>query len=94
MIFQHSRYSQTTVVNDDGITSFEKRQLKEYDLSQAPTHVVVEAETLESISNMYYGTPQLWWVILDANKDKIPGYFEALIPGMSLNIPLKSEVLY
>lgn len=93
MIFQYSRYANTSLLADDGVETFEKRRLRDYDLSEATTHTIVEGETLESISYTYYDTPLLWWVILDSNKDRISDYFEALKPGTVLNIPDKNTVL-
>jgi nucleoid-associated protein YgaU len=36
------------------------------------THMVAEGDTLRIISKMYYGTPNRWKIIFQANRDKIP----------------------
>lgn len=46
---------------------------------------------LDNISNSYYGTPYLWWVICLMNGVSNP--FECLRPGTQLKI-LKEEYLY
>ena len=54
--------------------------------SPARTHVVRERETLSAISMQYYGTPNRWQKIVDANKDilKDPNKIR---PGTKLTIP-------
>ena len=54
--------------------------------SPARTHIVRERETLSAISMQYYGTPNRWQKIVDANKDilKDPNKIR---PGTKLTIP-------
>lgn len=49
-------------------------------------HIVQEDETLSSISRMYYGTPNKWQKIVDANPDVIKNP-NKIKPGMKLVIP-------
>jgi hypothetical protein len=55
------------------------------------THEVSDSDWLDTISNQYYGIPQLWWVIALMNNIQNP--FEELCPGTNLKI-LRSEYLY
>ncbi len=49
-------------------------------------HVVQSGETLSSISRKYYGNPNLWRRIIDANRGQIPDGV-TIRPGMELRIP-------
>ena len=44
---------------------------------------------LDLISNMFYGTPKLWWVIAMVNKIYDP---RKVKPGIILRIPLRSNI--
>jgi hypothetical protein len=55
------------------------------------THEVSDSDWLDTISDKYYGTPTLWWVIAMINNMTNP--FEGLEPGTNLKI-LKSEYIY
>jgi hypothetical protein len=55
------------------------------------THEVSDTDWLDTISNTYYGTPTLWWVIALMNNFTNP--FEDLVPGTNLRI-LKSDYIY
>jgi nucleoid-associated protein YgaU len=50
------------------------------------THVVAKGETLQKISEKYYGTTKKWKKILDANKDVIKDPAK-LKPGTKIKIP-------
>lgn len=53
---------------------------------QARTHIVVDGDSLSRISLRYYGTPNRWQEIYDANRDTLAGA-NALRPGQPLRIP-------
>ena len=55
------------------------------------THEVSDSDWLDTISDHYYGTPSLWWLVAMINNINSP--FEDLIPGINLKI-LKSEYIY
>ncbi len=52
----------------------------------ARTHIVAEGDSLSRISLRYYGTPNRWQDIYDANRDSLAGV-NVLKPGQSLRIP-------
>jgi len=54
-------------------------------------HVMNEDEFLDDVSEQYYGTPSLWWVIALFNNIENP--FEDLEPGIRLKI-LNETFLY
>jgi nucleoid-associated protein YgaU len=54
--------------------------------TQARTHIVVDGDSLSRISLRYYGTPNRWQEIYDANRDSLAGA-NALRPGQPLRIP-------
>jgi hypothetical protein len=55
------------------------------------TYEVSDTDWLDSISQQYYDTPYLWWVVALMNNINNP--FEELLPGTNLKI-LKQEYLY
>lgn len=48
-------------------------------------HTYVEGETLHKLSWLYYGTPSLWWAILEYNPE-ITDFFN-IAPGTVIRIP-------
>jgi hypothetical protein len=48
-------------------------------------------DTLYSISNKYYGTTTLWWVVGTTNRIDNPFDLESMV-GVSIKIPIKSVV--
>ena len=54
--------------------------------SSARTHIVRQRETLSAISMQYYGTPNKWQKIADANKDVLKDP-NKIRPGTKLTIP-------
>jgi len=55
------------------------------------THEVSDSDWFDTISNRYYGTPSLWWIIAMINSMINP--FEDLTPGTNLKI-LRPEYIY
>lgn len=92
MIYEGSRYSNTPLINYDGKYSFEKRRLVEFDLTDSELYLVKEGDTYDGLAHEFYNNSNLWWVLLDANKDLVPGFFEGLVPGTQLNIPSQRQV--
>lgn len=91
-IFKNSRYTNVPILTDDGVNTFQIRRLQNFSQTNATVHEVCEGDTLDLLSYQYYGTPELYWVILDNNKRKVRGVFDALIPGTQLIIPDKEVV--
>lgn len=91
-IFKNSRYTKVPLFTDDGVSSFQIRKLSNFSQDNATVHIVCEGDTLDLLSTQYYGTPDLYWVILDNNKRTIRGVLDALVPGTQLVIP-NSEIV-
>lgn len=91
MIFKGSRYTNTPLAYDDGVATFQRRDIVKFNLANCPTHVVVEGETLDLISYKYYNDPSYWWAILDANRSTISDFF-AIDKGTKLKIPKYEEI--
>lgn len=91
MIFSNSRYIKAEATSVDGVTTFKMRKRISFNLDNAKVHHFSLGDRLDGISMTYYKTPQLWWVILDAN----PQYRTELeIPyGADLIIPSYNEVI-
>ncbi|MTH61661.1 DUF3300 domain-containing protein [Paracoccus litorisediminis] len=53
-------------------------------------HVVASGETLSKLATRAYGDPNLYGLILDANRDVLGGKPESLAVGMTLTIPCAS----
>lgn len=70
--------------------SLETKQPERRQLSQYRVHTVESGETLSSISRKYYGNPNLWRRIVEANRREIPDGV-TIRPGMKLRIPAESE---
>lgn len=92
MIFEKSRYTNTDLVIDEGVTSFARRKLLQFNLTDCNTHIVVEKDTLDQLAFKYYGDAKLWWVILEANQSTVKEYFDVK-PGTKLKIPKYYDVL-
>ena len=88
----------TILVDDDRITNF-LDIFRSYNFNEATTedvtfyywHEVGHEEWWDNISNQYYGTPLLWWVVASFNDIVNP--FEALRPGNSVKV-LKTTYIY
>lgn len=50
-------------------------------------YVVQPGDTLSSIARRFYQSPDLWWVIYNANREAIGGDPDHLMAGVSLRIP-------
>lgn len=56
-------------------------------------HTVTESDTLDSLSEHYYGRPDLYWIIADFNKINDP--FEKLyMKHKTLKIPTLSDITF
>ena len=86
-IYRNSRYTKVPLLTDDGVSSFQIRPLQNFAQTNATVHIVREGDSLDMLATKYYGTPELYWVILDNNKRKIRGVLDALVPGTQLIIP-------
>lgn len=91
MIYQNSRYSTTSADLVKGTRAFKLRKRFIFNNKGAKVHHFVLGEHLDSLAKEYYGDPQLWWVILEAN----PQFRSELeIPyGTNLVIPHMNEVI-
>lgn len=50
-------------------------------------YVVQPGDTLSSIARRFYQSPDLWWVIYNANREAVGGDPDHLMAGVSLRIP-------
>ena len=53
------------------------------------SYTVKKGDTLQEISQKYYGTTRQWRKIYNANRGRIKGGPEKIVPGMKLTIPPK-----
>lgn len=91
MIFRNSRYTKTPLYNRDGNLIFKIRTRNKVSEKQSMTHVYSEGDRLDLLAFRYYADDQLWWVLLEANKQFRS---EMDIPyGAELIIPSFDEVL-
>ena len=68
MIYQGSRYTNTQLYDRDGALMFKIRKPIYFGGAKAVTHTFCETDRLDILATKYYGNPQLYWVILEANK--------------------------
>lgn len=75
-LYEGSRYTNIYSYDEekDGktITAFNIRELPKIDFTDSIKHTWIESDRLDLLAYAYYGDPQYWWFILDAN----PQYFE------------------
>ena len=89
MIYANSRYQSSQLLfTSDGSGSI--RRVVEFPRPRplafsAQRHVVREYERLDLLAARYFGDPDLWWVIAEANPEVF--YPEDIEPGTSLRIP-------
>ncbi|MEQ8755213.1 MAG: DUF4157 domain-containing protein [Coleofasciculus sp. G1-WW12-02] len=83
---KNDKVSQEAFHITPGVSDTFEEALDEFNKFYKNQHVVMKGETLSSISQKYYGTPNKWNEIFKANKNKIkdPNHIE---PGWQLNIP-------
>jgi len=86
-IAPNSQFRFTPVYRDADFIRFGLRQTPVYPSSADRTYVVPahQENRLDLISNAFYGTPELWWVIADANNMSDP--MTATPAGTQLRIP-------
>lgn len=79
-IYEGSRYEWVPVykhydeyVDDKGrvqaniIPTLRRRDLPQFSTTEALVHTFTLGDRIDLIAYQYYGDPQLWWVIMDAN---------------------------
>jgi len=69
MIYKYTRYRKTPVTIDRSTQKvlFTSRPLFSFPTEGSMTHVWKEGDRLDVLAYEYYGTSQLWWVILESN---------------------------
>lgn len=67
MIYEGSRYVNTSMYDRRGTLTFNVRNRMSFGKKNCVVHVYCEADRLDNLAVKYYGNPQLYWVILDAN---------------------------
>lgn len=93
-MFEGSRYlnvySYEEIYKGKTVTAFHIRRLLPIDTRNSFKHTWIEDDRLDNLSTRYYGDPQYWWFILDAN----PRYMEEheIQNGDSLIIPTYTEL--
>lgn len=94
MIFQYSRYTNIDLYDRDGVLTFERRKRIDFSDKQCSLHTLKDGDQLDNLSYTYYGTSQLWWVILDANPTINQFDIELnKLSGTQIRIPDFEEVL-
>jgi hypothetical protein len=70
-IYEGSRYTNVYAYEEEYkgkiVQAFHSRLLQPIDLREAFKHTWIESDRLDLLSNRYYGDPQYWWFLLDAN---------------------------
>lgn len=93
-IYEGSRYRNVYAYEGEYkgkiVTAFHIRNLQNIDTSNALKHIWIEDDRLDNLAERYYGDPQYWWFILDAN----PRYMEEyeIKNGDVLAIPPYTEL--
>lgn len=67
MIYQGSRYTRTSLYDRRGTLLFNQRNRISFGKKNCVIHTYSVADRLDNLAVKYYGNPQLYWVILDAN---------------------------
>lgn len=68
-VYKGSRYVETPVyVRDGKIAMLELRGRQSFDLTNAVYYTFLEGDTIDGIAYRQYGNAQLYWAILDVNK--------------------------
>ena len=89
MIFQGSRYENSDVVR------LQRNGQTRLTVIPAPStviasfnfawHTVIEGDRIDTLADQYFGDPELWWIIAEANPQW--SFFERLPAGVNLRIP-------
>jgi nucleoid-associated protein YgaU len=93
-MYKDSRYTNVfayeEIYKGKEVFAFYRREIPKFDLTDAVQYTVIEKDRLDLLAGRFYGDPQLWWAILDAN----PQYmFEwEITPGTVLAIPDYEQV--
>lgn len=93
-IFEGSRFINVYSYEEDykgrRVTAFHTREVQAVDYGNAVEHTWIEGDRLDNLSQRYYGDPQYWWFLLDAN----PQYMEEheILPGDRLQVPAFDEL--
>jgi hypothetical protein len=70
-IYDGSRYTNVYVYTDNWegkeVTAFHNRTINKINNEESYKHTWIEGDRLDILANRYYGDPQHWWFILDAN---------------------------
>ena len=91
-VYENSRYINTPLCVPESKTAMlEIRSMYKFNSSNFSYHTFKQGDTLDKIANYYYGNSQLYWAILDANR-QYQSELDVKV-GDILNIPPLSEVL-
>jgi nucleoid-associated protein YgaU len=89
MIHKGSRYVGTPVITGQDPPDPEPRALARRTIPPTPgvaRHTVSDGERLDHLADRYYGNPQRYWLLLDANADEL-NPFHLLVPGRRIELP-------
>ena len=89
MVFQGSRYGDADVITPMAHDGQRRRILDMRRITAAPPaheHTVGGGERLDLLAGHFYGDPQKYWLILDANPDEL-NPFRLLQAGRRIRIP-------
>lgn len=69
MIYEYTRYRKTPTTTESTQQKmiFTARPLFNFPSEMSIPHIWKDGDRLDILSYEYYGTSQLWWVILDSN---------------------------
>lgn len=67
MIYKGSRYTDTGLYDRNGTLLFNIRQPLALGTKNSIIHTFCNGDRLDNLAVKYYGNPQLYWVILEAN---------------------------
>ena len=90
-VFEGSRYILSPLYQRGSTMLLEPREKANFNLDNATYYTVIEGDTIEGIAYRQYGNAQLYWAIMDANKQYMSEL--EIKPGDQLLIPAYSEVV-
>lgn len=67
MIYKGSRYTKTALYDRQGTLMFHQRQRISFGRKNCVIHTYSQSDRLDNLAVKYFGNPQLYWVILEAN---------------------------